>query len=486
MSFSEPHTQLLAQATGATLLVGQHGPIRRVSIDTRSLRPGDAFFALSGPNFDGHDFLQAAQAAGAAQIIGRAGHPLLATLAAAPPHGVAVFAVADPQRALADFAAAWRRLWSGQLVGVTGSSGKTTTKQMTAAVLGAEAPTLATEGNLNNHLGVPLTLLRLRPAHRFAVIEMGMSAAGEIATLAAWARPHVGVVTSVGPAHLENFEDVAGIARAKGELLRALPPTGCAVLPSHIAQREALLAGCGAALFSVGVQLTDTLCVVEQAQDAQGLRAQIRCGSHTDQLHLRGFAAGYQLDNALLALAVGLHWGLPLEQSVAALAQMSPPPMRGERRLLADGAAAILDCYNANPQSMAAAAQAFVRAEPAGLLVLGDMLELGPTGPALHRQIGEGLAQVRAQIGADARLLTVGPLAEHIAQGALAQGWPAAQVATVAHAGAAAAWLKSHRGVGQAILLKASRGLRLERIYTELSSPQGPPAVGGSGEGFKP
>ena len=222
-------TQFLCDATGGELIHGVHCSLDSVSIDTRTLESNAAFFCLKGPNFDGHRFAANAVERGASVIVVERnaveGLGRLASLGT-------VVAVDDTEKALGLFASAWRDLHNVTIVGLTGSSGKTTTKELIAAVLSCAGATLATEGNLNNHLGVPLTLLRLTPAHRYAVIEMGMSDFGEIAYLASLAKPDIGVVTTVGRAHTEGVGSLDGVAQAKGELLSALATDGLGIIPA--------------------------------------------------------------------------------------------------------------------------------------------------------------------------------------------------------------------------------------------------------------
>jgi UDP-N-acetylmuramoyl-tripeptide--D-alanyl-D-alanine ligase len=471
MSVPVPNTQDLARVGVGRRMSGEHRELGPIGIDSRNIAKDGVFFAIAGPRFDGHDYLKAAADAGARVVVARADSlRLRALLPTFEAMGVTAIGVTDPQHALSMLAALHRARFRGPVVGLTGSSGKTTTKELTAAVLRAAGPTLATQGNLNNHLGVPLTLLRIDSTHRFAVIEMGMSALGEIAWLARLARPSLGVITTVGPAHIEQLGSLDNIARAKGELFRALPESGQAFLPSNCDRPWIVSRGLKTGLTVVGERNEDDLRALAIRETVAGLRATIVAGDERNELKLNGFSGRYQIHNALLALAVGRRLGVSVADGCAALAQVSPPSMRGEVRRLADGTRVVLDCYNANPQSMAAAAAAFLTTSPEGVLVLGDMLELGPEGPALHAQVGAGLAGQ----GQPALIVAVGPLAAHLAQGAVAAGVPADRVHTVADAAAAAVLLRDARPAGAAILLKASRGVRLERVYTDLAAEQTP------------
>lgn len=472
MSVPVPTTQDLARVGIGRRMSGEHRPLGPVSIDSRNVSKDGVFFAIVGPRFDGHDYLQAAADAGARVVVGRADSARLrALLPRFEAQGVTAMGVTDPQHALSMLAALHRARFRGTVVGLTGSSGKTTTKELTAAVLRAAGPTLATTGNLNNHLGVPLTLLRLDATHQHAVIEMGMSGLGEIAWLARLARPGLGVITTIGPAHIEQLGSLDNIARAKGELFRALPEAGQAFLPSNCDRPWIVTRGLTTGLTVVGERGEDDLRALAIRETVAGLQATIVAGEERSTLKLNGFSGRYQIHNALLALAVGRRVGVELAAGCAALAEVAPPSMRGEVRRLADGTRVVLDCYNANPQSMAAASAAFLRTAPEGVLVLGDMLELGAGGAALHAEVGAGLAGQ----GTPALIVAVGPLALHLAQAAVAAGIPAERVHAVANAAAAARLLIEARPAGAPILLKASRGVRLEQVFTDLVAAEQTP-----------
>ncbi|MCA9543967.1 MAG: UDP-N-acetylmuramoyl-tripeptide--D-alanyl-D-alanine ligase, partial [Myxococcales bacterium] len=453
------HTDRLVAVAQGDRVQGAARPFDGVSIDTRTLKPGDAFFALRGPNFDGHRFLEKALAGGAAVLVVEAGHPALAELRVGD---ATVVAVADVQGALQALAAAHRAAFYGTVVALTGSSGKTTTKELLAAVLEAAGPTHKTPGNLNNHLGLPLTLLGLRPEHRFAVVELGMNHAGEIAALAALARPTVGVITSVGEAHIEHLGSVAAIARAKGELLDALPADGLAITPSGIRHEGELVAGLRAPRWTVGPAAGDRVGIRAPRSTAAGVACDLVVDGRVHPLTLQ-LAGAHNLSNAALAVAAGLALGVTPQRAVQALASVAPPRLRGEIRALPDGGSVVLDCYNANPQSMRAAAETFTAAHPQGWLVLGDMLELGTGGPALHADVGRWLA-AQAPL---ARILAVGALAAELAAGARTAG--AAHVWAVADVDTAVRTLRTERAPGAPVLLKASRGMALERVWALLS-----------------
>jgi UDP-N-acetylmuramoyl-tripeptide--D-alanyl-D-alanine ligase len=430
------------------------------SIDSRTLRPGDLFFAIRGERFDGHDFLASALERGAcAAVVARdraAGlpeglHPLLAT--------------DDPLAALQRLASAVRRHWGKRVIGITGSAGKTTTKEAVAAVLGARFSVLKSQGNLNNGYGLPLQLLRLEPEHEVAVVEMGMSAAGEIAALCRIAAPDWGVVTNVGHAHAEGFADgIAGIARAKYELIAALPRHGVAFLncdDPYVSQFGRDFEG-KAVYFGRG-PMSDPRAENMQALGAEGLRMQVRAGEQHCELHLH-LPGEHNASNALAAIAVGMEAGIPLADCCAALAELRPEEKRGQVLTLR-GATIINDSYNSNPEAlksmiaMLAGMQARRR-----ILVAGEMLELGREADALHAACGKAAAQAGINI-----VVGVRGKAQHIVDAAREAGAEAQFLETPEAAGA---WLREHLEPGDAVLLKASRGVRLERALDGLQEQE--------------
>lgn len=448
------------QANGGELV---HGPQRTLgppSIDTRTLQPGDTFFCVRGPRFDAHDFVPTA-VAGGAQVIVCARSASRRVVAAMGESDVTVISVPSPVQALSQLALRHRLRFAGTVIGLTGSSGKTTTKEMIAAVLETAAPTLRTAGNLNNHLGVPLTLLRLRDAHQYAVIEMGMSDRGEIRHLCELSRPQVGVITSVGAAHLETLKHVRHVADAKGELLAMLPTNGVAVIPSNVAWPWRLTRDIRAPLIAVGQRAEDDVRLTHVREGKRGAMARVHMDGEMCPLRLQ-MAGVHNLSNAALAVAVGRYLGVSLRDCVGALEAVAAPSMRGEVRTLSDGTAVVLDCYNANPQSMAASLAAFVKRAPQGIVVLGDMLELGELSPSAHAELGAAVANASG----DLRLIAVGAYADVVAESARRAGLNA--VESVPDARTAAQAL-AQRTPGRSILLKGSRGIGLERVYATLS-----------------
>ena len=448
----------------AELVAGSHRPLGAVSIDSRSAPPGSTFFCIPGPRFDGHTFAEAAVRAGARAIVASA-HGLERLPAHIRAGDITVLRVPDTGTALGLTAAAARARFGGPVVAVTGSSGKTTTKELIAAVMRVTSETLATEGNLNNHLGLPLTLLRLAPAHRVAVVEMGMSDFGEIATLSAIARPQIGVLTTIGYAHTRALPSLDDVARAKGELFAALPHNGIAIFPSSLPRPWIATRHLRAATCLVGERPEDEIRLVGPREMANGARADVIFADGTRHRLRLAMAGRHNLYNALLALAVGRALDVPVEPALEALAAVPPPPMRGEVRALPDGSRVVLDCYNANPQSMRAAIDAFERrARQGGILVLGDMLELGDIEVEAHRDIGRRVAAMPG-----ARVVGVGPLCRHLVDAAREAGLDRRRAVCVASAEDAVDAVASLRRRGLPILLKGSRGMRLERVWSAMA-----------------
>ncbi|HEX6736707.1 MAG TPA: UDP-N-acetylmuramoyl-tripeptide--D-alanyl-D-alanine ligase [Vicinamibacteria bacterium] len=440
-----------ATAMGARLEgVSTLAPFAGVSIDSRTLRPGELFFAIAGPRLDGHDYVADAARRGAvAAVVHRA--------LEAPP-GLPLLRVAETTRALAELARAVRAVTAARVVAITGSVGKTTTKDMTAALLARRGPVLKTEGNLNNQYGLPLTLMRLRPDHHFAVLELGMSAAGELRALSALARPEVAVITLVAPVHLEFFDSVEAIAAAKAEILEGLTPDGVAVLNGDDPhQRRIGVAHRGPVLW-FGHDRAFEVSAEGWRGTVNGMRFDLRLGGEVRDVALP-LAGPHFLTNFLAAAAVAHHLGLTADEIAAGALELRPARHRGEVVRLGQGITLIDDCYNSNPVAVEAAVTALGLAAPGRrVAVLGDMRELGPTGPERHRQTGQA---VGAKLGL---LVAVGELADHLLEGARHAGLDATALHAFADAAAAAAALPDLLQPGDAVLVKGSRGVKLEVV----------------------
>jgi UDP-N-acetylmuramoyl-tripeptide--D-alanyl-D-alanine ligase len=441
--------------------------VLRVHADSRSVRRGDLFVALAGEQFDGHAFVAAAMAAGAVAAIVRLGFTPPPSFA-----GTLLIGVADPLRAYQQLAAAHRGRFALPLVAVTGSNGKTTTKEMVASVLAQRWKTLKTEGNLNNRIGVPQTLLRLTGRHEAAVVEMGVDDMGQTTRLCEIVRPTVGIITNIGPDHLEFFGSMDRSAESKAELLPELPADGVAILNADDRYFELFEARARCRVVSFGLSAQADVRAEGIAPDGtNGTQFRLVLPGRARRPLARIRVPGeHNVVNALAASAVGVALGLPAAAIVAGLARFRPAAMRSqvERRR---GVTIINDCYNANPASMRAAVRLLAETRTSGrrIAVLGDMLELGPTTAELHAEVG---AYVAGR-GIDA-LLTCGPLARELARGARAGGMEGGRISEFTDAAAAANGLLSLVRAGDVVLVKGSRGVRLERAVAALRTRDEP------------
>jgi len=433
------------------------------SIDSRTIKPGELFFAVKGERFDGHDFVAAAAERGAAAaVVSRVRAVTLPNAALALP----LLVTDDPLQALQMLGAQVRRRWGRRLIAVTGSAGKTTTKDAIAAALATRFNVLKSQGNLNNNYGLPLQLLRIEPEHEFAVVEMGMNHAGEIAALARIAAPDWGVVTNVGTAHIENFNDAqAGIARAKFELVEALPATGVAFLncdDAYVSQFGRDFAG-RAVYFGNGPCADPQ--IVSTQEDQSGLRIRYRAAGQEAELRLRLIGAHNAL-NVMAALAVALEAGVEAEQAAAALNTLTPGDKRGQTISVA-GRTILNDSYNSNPEALRSMILTLA-GWPASrrILVAGEMLELGEHATRLHAECGAAAAEAGLDL-----VVGVRGNAQHLAAAACHSGTPAL---FLPDAEAAGHWMVEHLRAGDAVLVKGSRGVRLERAVEIAKAAFGP------------
>jgi UDP-N-acetylmuramoyl-tripeptide--D-alanyl-D-alanine ligase len=454
----------LVAATGGAWTTGDPSGLRftGVSIDSRTAAPGDLFVAIKGPRFDGHDFLAAAAAGGArAALVHRE---------AAAPAGLPLFRVADTTAALAALGSHRRQQAAIPVVAVTGSAGKTTTKEMTAALLARRGPVLKTEGNLNNQYGLPLTLLRLGPAHRHAVLELGMSAAGELRGLSALARPDVAIITLVAPVHLEFFDSVDAIADAKAEILEGLSADGLAVLngddPRVRRVGEAFRARGGRVAW-FGRDRAYAASAENWRGTVHGMRFDLRLGGRTVDVALP-LPGPHFLSNFLAAAAAAHHLGLTPDEIAESALELKAARHRGQVLRLGQDVTLLDDCYNSNPAAVEAAVAALdMSARGRRVAILGDMLELGPSGAELHRETGRRVA------GRLDALAAVGPLAAHFLQGAREGGIGAAALFAWPDSATAAAQAAGLVRPGDAVLVKGSRGVRMEQIVDALTAAFG-------------
>lgn len=445
-----------AKACGGTLL-GADRAFGSVSSDTRTIAAGDLFIALHGPRFNGNDFVAAAEAAGAsAAVVDRPGSA-----------GIARILVADTQSALTRAAGEWRSRFDRPVIAVAGSNGKTTVKEMIAAILATSGATLSTRGNFNNHIGVPLTLLRLTEEHRYAVIEIGANHPGEVAALNAIVRPDVGIVTNAGAEHLEGFGSLEGVARAEGELFAGLAPGATAIINAddEFAPLWRSMAPGAQTSFGVRAAADYRATEIEASVDADGFmtRFALIAPAGRAQIELR-LAGMHNVLNATGAAAAAMAAGATLEQVQRGLASMRAVAGRLQFKL-ARGAWIIDDSYNANPSSMHAAIDVLVTLAGRRWLVIGDMGELGDHAERSHVELGRYARERGVE-----RLFATGALSALAVEsfGAGGEWFPD----TAALAGS----LEPQLAADVRILIKGSRMNRLERVVDHLvgeARPQG-------------
>jgi UDP-N-acetylmuramoyl-tripeptide--D-alanyl-D-alanine ligase len=451
----------LVRLTGGRLLARSDRPIRRAAVDSRLVTGGEVFVALPGERTDGHAFVAEAVARGAAALIVTRPPGDPAVLG-----DVTVVRVADALAALGAIAAGWRRRFEPLVVGVTGSIAKTSTKEAVATVLSTRLRTLRNEGNLNNEIGLPLTLLRLGPEHEAAVLEMGMYLGGEIADLARMARPRIGVVTAVQPVHLSRIGSLDAIEAAKGELLEALPPDGRAILNAD----DPIVRGMGtrSAARSMSYGFADDADVGAEAVVSAGLdgmRFVLRADGVRRPVTIPTLGR-LSVHNALAAAAVGRAAGLSLDEIGDGLAAGWSAPHRAE--LVRLGSVTLVDdTYNASPRSVIAALDLLAGLPGRRGAVLGEMLELGEAAEEGHRAVGEAAARTVDW------LVVVGSGASGVADGALAAGMEPARIVRVRDAETALEAIPPRLRDGDVVLLKASRGIALDRVVDGLRAELG-------------
>ncbi|MBV8733108.1 MAG: UDP-N-acetylmuramoyl-tripeptide--D-alanyl-D-alanine ligase [Acidobacteriia bacterium] len=417
------------------------------SVDTRTQNPGDVFFALRGANHNGHDYVKTAAEKGAAAVVveHETGTP-------------GELVVSDSLRAMQDLAFWARHHWAGKVVGVTGSAGKTTTKDAIAHLLAVGAAVGKTIGNLNNHVGVPLSILRLEDAAQIAVLEMGMNHAGEIRALAAIAQPDVGVVTNVGYAHVENFDSIEGVAAAKRELIEGLPEDGIAVLNAddqHVVRFSEVHKG---RVVTFGFSESAEVRACRADYGAAGTRFRV-AGVDFET----GLVGRHAVMNLLAAIAVAGVFGIQPAQLKEAVRTFAVGKMRGER-LERNGLVIWNDCYNSNPEAARSMIDV-LRATPAKrrIAVLGEMLELGNAAGELHRDVG----RYAARAGIDL-LIGVRGNAHAMIDAAVGAGLPESAAYFFGDAASAGEFLRGLVQSGDAILFKGSRGVAVERALEKV------------------
>ncbi len=422
-----------------------------VSTDSRTLKNGELFIALQGPNFDGRDYVGQIHDKGAAGAV----------VAKITDDDIAQIAVGDTRLALGELGAAWRRRLSTVVVGITGSNGKTTLKELAAACLSQTASTLATQGNLNNDIGMPLMLTRIDATHRYAVLEMGASHAGEIAYLTSLARPDVVVITNAAAAHLEGFGTVEGVAKAKGEILSDAQRPDVAILNADDDYFEYWLSlVVDINVVSFGLDAAADVRAEKIVDNATSTRFTLQLPDDAVEITL-ALAGTHNVRNACAAAAVAHALGVNATQIKAALESVRPVDGRLHAVAGVNGVTLYDDSYNANPSSVMVAAEFLAGLEGENWLVLGDMGELGDAAPQLHCEVGDF-----ARRAGVARLFAVGELSRH----------------TVDGFGDGAVWLPSIEALvdalraqisdGANVLIKGSRFMRMERVVHALSASQ--------------
>jgi UDP-N-acetylmuramoyl-tripeptide--D-alanyl-D-alanine ligase len=447
-------------ATGGRLVSG--APDRTVTgtaIDSRALQPGELFFAIVGPRNDGHDYLaDVAQRGAAAAVVSKT---------VTVPAGLAVVQVPDTTQALAALARYVRHQAAVPVVAITGSTGKTTTKEMTAHLLETRGPVLKTQGNLNNQYGLPLMLMRLQPEHQFAVFELGMSAAGELRHLSSIAEPDIAVITNVAAVHLEFFSSVDAIAAAEAEILEGLRPNGCAVLNGDDPRLRAIGEMHRGEVLWFGRDRAFTVSAERWRGTVHGMRFDLRVGDETVDVALP-LSGPHFVSNFLAAAAVAHRLGLSADAMAAAAVDMKPASHRGEVLRLGQGVTLIDDCYNSNPYAVDAAVTSLGMAGGRRRVAfLGDMLELGATARELHVETGRRIGgRVDVVVG-------VGPLAHALLEGAHEAGVSAEALHHFADSAQAAAAAPTLVVPGDAVLVKGSRGVHMEAVVEALRSQLG-------------
>jgi len=448
----------IARATGGTVSGDSAGSISGVCTDSRQVKAGEMFVALKGERFNGHDFIAATATSGVRVFLAES-----AWLAAnAVPAGATVISVRDTLRGFGDLAAYHRRRFDIPVVGVTGSNGKTTVKEMLASILTLTGKGLKTAGNLNNLIGLPQMLLQLTECHRWAVLEMGMSEPGEIDRLAEMAAPRVGIITNAYAAHLESMGSVEAVARAKGELFRRLQSGGSAVYNADDTLITLLPSPAGVRRLSFGMHGAEVCSIGLESRGRNGQTFTLSLLGEKQPVRLNALGM-HNVANALAAAAGASALGVDIHCIVKGLELFTPYDKRFKAEEL-DGIVLIDDSYNANPASMQAALMTLrdISEECRAIVVLGDMLELGEGAEEAHREVGKLAASCVES------LYVMGDMAETVADGARSVGLPEGAVIVGKSHEEMLAGLRKAVKAGDFILVKGSRGMRMEIVAEEL------------------
>jgi UDP-N-acetylmuramoyl-tripeptide--D-alanyl-D-alanine ligase len=456
----------ILRATGGDLACGERRQrFDGIAIDSRRIASGEAFVAIRGTVHDGHAFIREVLARGVRGLVLERGcaHELAA--GEAPGGPIACIAVADTTRALGDLGAYHRRRLAARVIAITGSNGKTSTRRLTAAVLSRRFAVLEPERNLNNQIGVPLTLFNLGPEHQWAVLELGTNMPGEIARLAEICRPDIGVIINIGPAHLEGLGSLDGVLKEKSALLSGLGPGGHAVLNADDPRLGPLIAEPSGRMLSFGLGESAAVRARRIQESARGLDFELLLPGARTAVHLDAFGR-FMVHNALAAAAAGHLIGLGAEEIRAGLETFAPVAGRMSVSSLAGGIMLIDDTYNANPASMegALAALTALRGSRRGILVAGDMRELGPGAAAMHREIGRLAARMNV-----AKLYACGELAAEVARGAAEAGLAAGDIVCGSREEILDPLL-GELAAGDWVLVKGSRVMGMERIVRAIGA----------------
>lgn len=456
------------EATGGQLLVkGDEQRFTSISTDSRTLAPGGLFVALKGEQFDGHQFI--------AQAISRGGSGVIVDQGEVENIGlrdlqVPVVGVSDTLRAFGDLAEFWRRLYPVPVVAITGSNGKTTTKEMVASILDRSWKVLKNQGTFNNLVGLPITLLQLNNTHQAAVVELGMNQPGEIKRLTAIVSPDVGLITNIQPAHLQGLGTLEGIEAAKGELFAGMAASATIVVNRDDPRVRNLASSFPGrqVSFSVNGEPADIALDRILAMDEDGSRFLLKLPEETLEIYLPVLGL-HHCNNAVAAAAVVWALNLPTKTIVSGLANFKPVDKRMEVLTIPGEITIINDSYNANPGSMAAALETLrqVKKQGRGFAVLGDMLELGDESAALHSQVGSKAAQE----GVD-YLLALGEQASHLLAGAAEAGMDSKRLIQASDHQEIASQVGNMMAAGDWILVKGSRGMRMEKVVEHLVADQ--------------
>ncbi|MCC3144744.1 UDP-N-acetylmuramoyl-tripeptide--D-alanyl-D-alanine ligase [Halanaerobium sp. Z-7514] len=449
----------IAEAASGEIIKGKaETKIKEIAIDSREVKEGDLFIAIIGENNDGHQFIESALQNGAKAVI--VDRPII------DHEELAVIKVADTTKALQDIAHYYRMQFKDlKVAAVTGSAGKTSTKDMTAAVLAQKYKTLKTLGNYNNQIGLPLTLLRLCSEDEFAVLEMGMSGFGEIKLLAELAQPQIAIITNVGPAHIEQLGSIENVALAKRELLDALDQSAVAILNYDNKYTKKMAENCRARVISFGFSAGADLQVIENKfnNNLNQLEFKLKWQGEKIKFYLNK-AGKHNIYNALAAIAVAFLNGMSVESIQAGLNKIEFSDLRMDIKQLANGAVVINDSYNANPISVRAAVDVLLEMKAKRkIAVLASMLELGAMEKQAHLEIGEYIAEQDLDL-----LITVGEIAELIAEGARKSAMAADKIYSFADKDSALKYLKNNLKKDDLLLVKGSRSNQMEKIVAGL------------------